>query len=103
MARSELFGVEFSDNDMYSEIMAKEDAITAKLNALSEKQTKKTAFENTFFSMNLQTFAVDFVASISAIVKKLITSKKWSLDNKETFYVGILIVVVAGFIVLCEV
>lgn len=99
----EVLGVEFSDNDMYTELMAKEDEIISKLNALSEKQTAKSSFEKTFFSMNLQTFAIDFVSNISSIVKKLFTSKKWTLNNKETFYLGILIVIIAGFIILCEV
>ena len=97
-----VLGVEFSDNDMYTELMAKEDEIMTKLNALSERQTAKSAFEKTFFSMNLQTFVVDFLSNISSIVKKMFTSKKWTLTNKETFYLGILIVIVSGFIVLCE-
>ena len=96
-------GVPFGDTDIYSQLMEKEGAVLDKLNKAVRVQEEREAYEKSFFSMSLQGFAIDFVTSISSIIRKVIVAKKIpQLENKEVFYVGVVVVIVAGLIMLAE-
>lgn len=94
---SALSGVLFSDSTMYKELPRNENDM---LNVISRSTEKP----KTFFEMPLHHLAVDFTTNISSIIKKLVTSKslKNAFSNKELFYLGIVIVIIGGLIMLCE-
>lgn len=96
-------GVPFGNNDIYNVLMEKEGAVLDKLNKAVKLRDERDSFSHSFFSMTLQGFVLDFITSVSSIIRKVITSKKIPLlSNKEIFYLGIVIVIVAGLIMLAE-
>lgn len=99
-----VYGVEFSDNDMYTTLMKNESDVLEKLTRASTHIQKHKAHNETFFSMSLQTLAVEFTTNIVSILKKVFTTKDGlsNLSNTEIFYCGIFVVIIAGMILLCE-
>lgn len=97
-------GMLLGEIDVYSQLMDKESRVLQELNDTKAACNKRIALDATFFSMTLQEFIIDYTNSISDIVKKLITTKNFfkEISNKEIFYIGVTIVLIAIVVMLGE-
>jgi hypothetical protein len=93
-------GVELGEIDMYSRLMDRETNVLQELNAASGACSMKESLDETFFSMTLHEFVMDYVRSMSVMLYP--NNKKWSERNKDVFYIGITIILFAVVIMIGE-
>lgn len=97
-------GMLLGEIDAYSVLMDKESRVLQELNDTKAACDKRVALDNTFFSMTLQEFVIDYTNDIASIVKKLVTTKNFfkEINNKEIFYIGVTIFLLAIVVMLGE-
>jgi hypothetical protein len=96
-------GLEFNDTDLYTRLMDKENTVLKLLDDKMTGASKERAFDSTFFSMTLSEFGSDFITGMSKIAAKLVVAKSVrDFSNKDIFYMGLVAILVALLIILCE-